>query len=152
MQENNGVAVLDLETLEVSIIGLGFKNWAGLNIDVQEGDSVSFGQYEGLYGVYMPDTIAHYEWKDATFLVTANEGDAREYFFDVDPSDADTCTAAGGESFDEDDGCLAYTDEVKVKDLTAVANSMLADLQANGEADDLRVTKALGDADGDGDE
>ncbi|MFC3092679.1 collagen-like protein [Alteromonas sediminis] len=151
LQENNGVAVLDLETLSVDIVGLGFKNWSGLNIDVQENGAVSFGQYEGLYGVYMPDTISHYEWKGATFLVTANEGDAREYFFDVTPFDEATCLAAGDVvEFDEDDGCLAYTDEVKVKDLTAEPGSPLEALQMNGEADDLRVTQALGDADNDG--
>ena len=148
LQENNGIAVLDLEDLSVEIVGLGVKSWSGLSIDIQEDGSVSFGQYEGLYGVYQPDTIANYTWKDATFVVTANEGDAREYFFDAD--DEDACLIAGGLEFDEDDGCLAYLDEVKVEDLTAEANSELATLQANGEADDLRVTIGMGDADGDG--
>ena len=148
LQENNGLAILDLEELTVEIIGLGVKSWADLNIDIQEDGSVSFGQYDGLYGVYQPDTIANYSWKDATFIVTANEGDAREYFFDS--ADEATCLSEGGLEFDEDDGCLAYIDEVKVEDLTAEANSELADLQANGEADDLRVTNAMGDADGNG--
>jgi len=148
LQENNGLAILDLEELTIDVVGLGSKSWAGLNIDIQEDGSVSFGQYTGLYGVYQPDTIANFTWKDATFIVTANEGDAREYFFDA--TDEAACTAAGGVDFDEDDGCLAYTDEVKVEDLTAAANSELAMLQATGEADDLRVTSAMGDADGNG--
>ena len=148
LQENNGLAILDLEELTVDVVGLGAKSWAGLNIDIQENDAVSFGQYTGLYGVYQPDTIANFTWKDATFILTANEGDAREYFFDA--ADEAACTAAGGVDFDEDDGCLAYTDEVKVEDLTAAANSELAMLQATGEADDLRVTSAMGDADGNG--
>ena len=148
LQENNGLAILDLEELTIDVVGLGTKTWAGLNIDIQEDGSVSFGQYTGLYGVYQPDTIANFTWKDATFIVTANEGDAREYFFDA--ADEAACTAAGGVDFDEDDGCLAYTDEVKVEDLTAAANSELAMLQATGEADDLRVTSAMGDADGNG--
>ena len=148
LQENNGLAILDLEELTVDVVGLGAKSWAGLNIDIQENEAVSFGQYSGLYGVYQPDTIANFTWKDATFIVTANEGDAREYFFEA--ADEAACTAAGGVDFDEDDGCLAYTDEVKVEDLTAAANSELAMLQATGEADDLRVTSAMGDADGDG--
>jgi hypothetical protein len=148
LQENNGLAVIDLEELTVDVVGLGTKSWAGLNIDVQENGSVSFGQYTGLYGVYQPDTIANFTWKDATFVVTANEGDAREYFFAA--ADATACTAAGGLEFDADDGCLAYTDEARVSDLTAEANSELAMLQATGEADDLRVTTAMGDMDGDG--
>ncbi|MFZ8198493.1 choice-of-anchor I family protein [Alteromonas portus] len=148
LQENNGLAIVDLEELTVDVVGLGTKSWAGLNIDIQENDAVSFGQYTGIYGVYQPDTIANFTWKDATFILTANEGDAREYFFEA--ADEAACTAAGGVDFDEDDGCLAYTDEVKVEDLTAAANSELAMLQATGEADDLRVTSAMGDADGDG--
>lgn len=124
LQENNGLAIVNLEDLSVSVIGLGAKSWSGLNIDVQEDSSVSFGQYEGLYGVYMPDSIANFSWKGATFLVTANEGDAREYG--------------------------TFTDEVRVSELTAEAGSALETLQANGEADDLRVTRFLGDADGDG--
>lgn len=148
LQENNGIAILDLEDLSVEIIGLGFKNWAGLNFDGTEDGAVSFGQYDGLYGVYMPDTIAAYEWKDANFLVTANEGDAREYFFDV--ADEAACTAAGGIDYDEDDGCLSYTDEVKVEDLTAEPGSALESLQMQGGIDDLRVTSALGDSDDDG--
>ena len=148
LQENNGLAIVDLEDLSVQVIGLGFKDWSELDFDGNEDGAVGFGQYDGLYGVYMPDTISHYEWKGATFLVTANEGDAREYFFEV--ADEAACTAAGGADFDEDDGCLSYTDEVKIKDLTAEAGSQLEALQAGGMIDDLRVTMELGDADGDG--
>ncbi len=68
LQENNGVAVIDLTSLEVNVLGLGFKDWSALNIDAQEDGEVSFGKYAGLYGVYMPDTIAMYTWKEAPFL------------------------------------------------------------------------------------
>ncbi|MDT0627546.1 choice-of-anchor I family protein [Alteromonas sp. W364] len=148
LQENNGLAILDLEDLSIQVVGLGSKNWSGLDFDGQENAAVSFGQYEGLRGVYMPDTIANYDWKGATFLVTANEGDAREYFFDV--ADEAACTAANGQAYDADDGCLAYSDEVKVEDLTAEAGSALEALQADGRLNDLRVTDVLGDSDGNG--
>ena len=148
LQENNGLAILDLEDLTVQVIGLGSKDWSGLNFDGQENGAVSFAKYEGLNGLYMPDSVANYEWKDATFLVTANEGDAREYFFDV--ADEAACTAANGQSFDVDDGCLAYSDEVKLGDLTAQAGSELETLQMDGRLNDLRVTSVLGDADGNG--
>ena len=147
LQENNGVAVIDLNTLSVDVVGLGFKDWSNYQIDVNENDAVSFGRYSGLFGVYMPDTIASYSWKGATFLLTANEGDAREYLFPAD--DEAGCLAAGGLEFDGGD-CLAYTDETRVSRLTASANSPLSDLQATGEADSLRVTSALGDTDGNG--
>jgi DNA-binding beta-propeller fold protein YncE len=148
LQENNGLAILDFEDLSVQVIGLGSKNWSGLNFDGQENGAVSFAKYEGLNGVYMPDTISNYEWKGATFLVTANEGDAREYFFDV--ADEAACTTAMGQSYDADDGCLSYSDEVKLKNLTAQAGSALETLQLDGRLDDLRVTSVLGDADGNG--
>ena len=148
LQENNGIAVVDLATKTItSVVGLGVKDWSKYQIDVQEDGEVSFGQYEGLYGVYMPDTITKTTWKGATFLLTANEGDAREYIFDAE--DEASCQADGGLEFDDGD-CLAYTDEIKVKNLDAETNSELASLLANGEADDLRVTSAMGDADGDG--
>ncbi len=149
LQENNGVAVLDLSDNSLRMLGLGFKDWSGLNLDGNEDGSVSFGQYDGLYGVYMPDSIATFSWNGAPFLVTANEGDAREYFFDA--ADEAACLAAGGGAYDEDDGCLGYTDEVKLKDLNAAPGSALEQLQLGGEIGSLRVTRALGDADGDGD-
>jgi hypothetical protein len=148
LQENNGLAIVDLEDLSVQVLGLGSKSWSGLDFDGQENDAVSFAKYEGLNGVYMPDTITNYEWKGATFLITANEGDAREYFFDV--ADEAACTAANGQSFDVTDGCLAYSDEVKLEDLSAQAGSELEALQADGRLNDLRVTSVLGDADGNG--
>ncbi len=148
LQENNGLAIVDLEDLSVQVLGLGSKSWSGLDFDGQENDAVSFAKYEGLNGVYMPDTITNYEWKGATFLMTANEGDARAYFFDV--ADEAACTAANGQSFDVTDGCLAYSDEVRLEDLSAQAGSELEALQADGRLNDLRVTSVLGDADGNG--
>ncbi|WP_411994774.1 choice-of-anchor I family protein [Agarivorans sp. DSG3-1] len=148
LQENNGLAIVDLSDNSVKIIGLGFKDWAGLNFDGNEDGSVSFGQYDGLYGVYMPDTITSFTWNGAPFLITANEGDAREYFFDV--ADEAACIAAGGQDYDEDDGCLSFSEELKLKKLTAAAGSKLEVLQAGGEIDGLRVTNMLGDDNGDG--
>jgi len=148
LQENNGLAILDLEDLSVQVIGLGSKSWSGLNFDGQENGAVSFAKYEGLNGLYMPDSISNYEWKGATFLVTANEGDAREYYFDV--ADEAACTAAMGQSYDIDAGCLSYSDEVKLETLTAQAGSALETLQMDGRLNNLRVTSVLGDADGDG--
>ncbi|SHI19408.1 choice-of-anchor I family protein [Ferrimonas marina] len=146
LQENNGLAIVDLSDNSVQVIGLGFKDWAGLNLDGNEDGTVSFGQYDGLYGVYMPDTIASFSWNGAPFLVTANEGDAREYFFDV--ADEAACVAAGGQDYDEDDGCLAFTEEVKLEELPAVAGSKLEALQLGGEISGLRVSNALGEVDG----
>jgi hypothetical protein len=32
-----------------------------------------------VFGMYLPDAIASYEYRGRTFIVTANEGDARDY-------------------------------------------------------------------------
>lgn len=163
LQENNGLAIVDLTDNSVQVIGLGFKDWSEYQIDGMEDGTVSFGQYDNLYGMYMPDTIASYQWKNANFLITANEGDAREYFFDTlnaqGLQDEDLCTAAGGQDFDEDDGCLSYTDETQGRRLDYAPGSNL-DTIAGDDPEDfnftayplgrLTVTRALGDNDNDG--
>jgi hypothetical protein len=122
IQENNSLAIVDLTTNTLSsVIGLGFKDWSSLQLDASDRDNgVNFNNYPGLYGIYMPDTIDSYTWNSANFIVTANEGDGREYFFDA--ADETDCTAKGGLDFDEDDGCLAFIDEIRVEDLSLDAN------------------------------
>ena len=151
IQENNAMAIVNLTTNTlVEVKGLGFKDWSSLSIDASDKDGgINFQQYDNLFGMYQPDTIATFTWKDAGFIVSANEGDGREYFFDAN-SEAD-CTAKGGLDYDEDDGCLAYTDESRVEDLNLdpIAFSMV-----NNDDDDigrLKVSIAKGDTDGDGD-
>ncbi|MDU0352669.1 choice-of-anchor I family protein [Paraglaciecola aquimarina] len=163
LQENNGLAIVNLTDNSVKIIGLGYKDWSNYQIDSMEDGAVSFGQYQDLYGLYMPDTIASFQWKDANFLVTANEGDAREYFFDTlnadGEQDEDLCEAAGGQDFDEDDGCLSYTDETQARKLDYAAGSNLAAIAGDDPEDfdftayplgRLTVTSELGDTDDDG--
>lgn len=143
IQENNALAVVDLTSNElVKIIGLGFKDWGDLYMDASDKDSgLNFRKYKGLYGMYQPDTIASYTWNGADFVVSANEGDGREYFFDV--ADEDACTDAGGLDYDEDDGCLAFIDEIRAEDLTLGATFDYL----NNDDDDigrLKVTTFLG--------
>jgi len=82
LQENNAVAALDLTTRQfTSVKGLGFKDF---NVPRNALDLVKDGNIKlenvPFYGVYMPDGIASYTAGDgATYLVTANEGDATEW-------------------------------------------------------------------------
>ena len=152
LQENNALAIVDFSNNSVTIKALGFKSWDGLRIDAQEDSTVSFGQYSGLVGAYMPDTITSYTWNDSLFIITANEGDAREYFFDT--ANEAACTAANGLDYDVDDGCLAWSDEYKIKDIgdagiTVQADSAL-EKYLNSEIDSLRITAAAGDMDNNG--
>ena len=148
IQENNGLAIINLEDNSVELKALGFKDWSNLQIDASDKDGgVNFKSYPGLYGMYQPDTISSFSWKGANFIVSANEGDAREYFFDV--TDEADCTAKGGLDYDEDDGCPAYIDESRVEDLTLAANFDYL----NNDDDDigrLKVSTVKGDTNDDG--
>ncbi|GAA1975225.1 choice-of-anchor I family protein [Microbacterium pumilum] len=87
LQEANAVAEIDLATAAVTAIWpLGFKDLgtAGNGIDPSDRDprdapTFDVRTFEGLHGVYMPDGINAYQANGQTYLVTANEGDAREW-------------------------------------------------------------------------
>lgn len=81
LQEANAIAVLDIEKGEfVSINPLGFKDHSIEKnaIDVVKDKNINI-KTENLYGAYMPDSITSYDVNGKTYLLTANEGDAREY-------------------------------------------------------------------------
>ena len=90
VQEANAIATVDLATATVTAITpLGFKDHAldANALDPSDKDG-AFTQrtYENLFGVYMPDGIASYQANGTTYLVTANEGDAREWGDYAEPS------------------------------------------------------------------
>lgn len=88
LQENNALAKVDLATVTVTdVLPLGFKDHgvAGQGIDASDSDdAINIKPWAGVYGVYMPDAITSYDVDGATYLVTANEGDAREWIGDED--------------------------------------------------------------------
>ena len=148
IQENNALAIVNLQDNSLELKGLGFKDWSSLQLDASDKDGgVNLKSYPGLYGMYQPDTISSFSWKGANFIVTANEGDAREYFFNT--TDEADCIAKGGLDYDKDDGCLAYIDESRVEDLTLAANF---DYLNNDDNDigRLKVTTIKGDTNNDG--
>ena len=91
LQEANAIAVVDLVNKTIlDVAPLGYKDWGatGLLIDTSDKDnqaltgaSMNLQSYAGvsLKGMYMPDTIASMQKGGETFLLTANEGDDREY-------------------------------------------------------------------------
>lgn len=82
LQENNALAVLDIESGEfTSLRGMGFKDHmlAGNGMDVSDQSPAARITQWPVYGVYMPDAVASYEFQGRSYIVTANEGDAREY-------------------------------------------------------------------------
>ena len=83
LQENNAVAILDLERRRFrSVRPLGLKDWGASALDAGDRDGVGQDRIvprPNLHGMYEPDAIAAYSVKSKTYLVTANEGDARDY-------------------------------------------------------------------------
>jgi YVTN family beta-propeller protein len=89
LQENNAVAIVDVATAKVtSVKPLGTKNHnlAGMGMDASDEDggtntnsgspSVKIAP-QPVKGMYLPDAIARFTVDGTSYLITANEGDAR---------------------------------------------------------------------------
>lgn len=79
-QENNCLAEIDVTGDSITrLIPLGFKNHnlTGQGLDASDnGSTINIANYP-VFGMYQPDAIASYVANGTTYLVTANEGDAR---------------------------------------------------------------------------
>jgi hypothetical protein len=81
LQEANGIAVLDLASLRFErIYSLGLKDFSlpGNEIDPNDRDGRIELRSVPVSGLYQPDTLATYQHRGQTYLVMANEGDARD--------------------------------------------------------------------------
>lgn len=80
LQENNAIAEIDLAGATLTkLLGLGYKDWSKWAMDASNKDGgISFKKWP-VWGMYQPDSIAAYQTGGKTYLVTANEGDARDY-------------------------------------------------------------------------
>lgn len=147
LQENNAIAIVDLANeVIVGVKGLGFKDWSQYKIDVSNKDGINAATYENLYGMYQPDAIASYVIDGKTYILSANEGDAREYIYDATEAD---CVAAG-HRFDDEDGCISFTEEFRAKKLSIKSPSVIDSYYHKNGIGRLKVTNVLGDEDGDG--
>lgn len=92
LQEANAIATVDLDTATVTdVFGLGFIDRGVVPLDASDRDpedapTISIATYPSLYGVPMPDGVHSYRVGDETYIVTANEGDAREWGDYVEPA------------------------------------------------------------------
>ncbi|MCK2165232.1 choice-of-anchor I family protein [Thalassospira xiamenensis] len=128
LQENNAVAIIDIETANVlRVAGLGFKDHSVNAFDASDKDGEINIRTWPVMGMYMPDTIDTIEIGGKTWVLTANEGDSRDY-----------------------DG---YSEETRVGKLTLdpVAFPNATSLQKDENLGRLKTTTAQGDTDGDGD-
>ena len=80
-QEANAIAVLDLDNAQFTgIYSVGFEDYSKVAIDIDKKDETYAPKaYESLRGIRMPDGISLYEIGGETYLLTANEGDARAW-------------------------------------------------------------------------
>ena len=130
LQENNALAKVDIASATVTdITGLGYKlhHQKKNAFDASNEDGGIHIQSWPTYGMYMPDAIASYQRGNSTFIVSANEGDARDY-----------------------DG---YSEEARVKDLQLDPDVFpyFEELQEDENLGRLKTTISQGDIDGDGD-
>lgn len=130
LQEANALAVIDIERAEVTdILPLGTKDHSlpGNELDASNRDDVINITNWPVKGLYMPDAIDSYTFRGRTYIVTANEGDSRDY--------------------------AGFSEEARIKDvpLDPVVFPDAAVLQADENLGRLNITTANGDIDGDGD-
>ena len=94
LQENNAIATIDLTTKTIiAVNGLGFKNFNTGGLDSSDKDNAINITTKNVYGMYQPDGIAQMTIGETTYLITANEGDAREYACLMGGTDAATLEA-----------------------------------------------------------
>lgn len=96
LQENNAIGVLDIASATFTdIVPLGRKDHSlpGNGFDASDRDGPTPGNNPAIniqnwpvYGIPMPDSIASMKHRGATYLLGANEGDAREWFRNDDES------------------------------------------------------------------
>lgn len=132
LQENNAIAVVDIAAGEVtSIFSLGFKDYSLEEnaIDPSNEDGEINIRPIPTLGMYQPDAIATYEFDGMVYIVTANEGDARDY-----------------DTFTEE---FRIGDEEIILDPDAFPNA--EELKEEANLGRLRITNQNGDTDGDGD-
>ena len=80
LQEANAIAVFDITAKNFTdIFSAGFQDFGTVPVDIVEDGGYNPKTYENLVGARMPDGISVYENGGKTYVITANEGDAREW-------------------------------------------------------------------------
>ena len=103
LQENNAIVEVDLVEGAISgAFALGFKDHRlpGNELDVTNRDDVINIRNWPVFGVYMPDGIATYTVNGVNYVLTANEGDSRDYAAHVDEIRVKDITDNGTNSID----------------------------------------------------
>ena len=162
LQENNALAIIDLNNNTVRrIIDLGTKDYSKATnaLDLSDRDKntlvtgtllnsgksrINIAPWDSVVGMFQPDTIASYLVDGMHYVVTANEGDSREYLsgeidesygdqadcniaglnWDISQSscyEGDTPTMCATKGFlnKDNEACFSYVEEFRVEDLSS---------------------------------
>ncbi len=137
LQENNAIAEIDIDKAKIKkLLPLGFKDYslAGNELDATNEDGGVNIRNWPINGILQPDAIGAYSPDNRTYIVTANEGDSRDYdSYSEEAEVADLRLDPDAFDFDEIEGIDS------VEELQQPEN-----IGAKG------VTTTLGDVDGDG--
>ena len=132
LQENNGVAKIDLTTKKITnVFPLGFKDYNLTEniMDISDKDAGFLPNSWKAKGMFQPDAISNFEVNGTTYFVTANEGDAREY--------------------------SAFVDVKRINDVSVILDPTIfpnaATLKVDTNMGRLNINTKMGDTDGDGD-
>eukprot|EP00913_Durusdinium_trenchii_P032580 g30500.t1 len=84
LQENNAIATITVPTSGApslaSITGLGLKDHSSVPLDINKGDKTcNLATYTGLKSLRLPDSIQAVQVDGKTYILTANEGDDKDY-------------------------------------------------------------------------
>lgn len=133
LQENNALAVLNLRNGRiVKLVGLGFSDHSRDGFGMDSSDRLASGTPgvaeilpRPVHGMYQPDGLASFTHRGRTYLISANEGDAREY--------------------------SALTEEARINSLTLdpFVFPNAAFLRSDPQIGRLNVTRTLGNFDSD---
>lgn len=165
LQENNALAIIDVESASVTAFkGLGVKSWnaaSGNELDAsnKDGGTGEFASYEQLVGLYMPDTLASVDIDGTTYILTANEGDGREYIYETTQETCDNAShtwdgddfAPGGDDEDataysaELDDCISFIDEARGGDIADLVDASHPLKDALDDNDQLKRIKVIND-------
>ena len=141
LQENNALAVIDLKNNRLkTVTGLGYKDHSlpGQGLDGNDKDKQADIRQWPVWGMYQPDGITSCRIDGREYVLTANEGDGREY--SEDKKDPHYNPAAN--------------DEVKIADvkLDPIMFPDAKKIQSSKHGiGRLKIARDMGDTDGDGD-
>jgi hypothetical protein len=130
LQEANAVAIIDLENkVATAIVPLGLKDWSNYSLDASDQAPGIFFNNWNIKGMYQPDAISYWNAGGNGYLITANEGDVREWDAYAEIS------RLGASAYKLDP--VAFPDAAYLKRAELLGR--------------LNVSTATGDTDGDGD-